>query len=80
MALSAVPLARPHGKGLARPEVLAGEGEGSAPWGETLVIWPDLDDPEGRARFVLDDPSEAILWQGLDACGHASVEAINREF
>ena len=42
------------------------------------MVWPDLDDLEGRARFVLDDPSKAYLWQGLDACGCASVEAINR--
>jgi hypothetical protein len=41
-------------------------------------MWPDLEDPEGRARFVLDDPSEANLWQGLKECGRASVEAINR--
>jgi len=25
------------------------------------MILPNLDDPEGRARFVLDDPSEAYL-------------------
>jgi len=39
------------------------------------VFWPNFDDAEGGARFVLDDPSEAYLWQGLDACGRASVEA-----
>jgi len=32
----------------------------------------------GGARFVLDDPSENYLWQGLESCGHASIEAINR--
>jgi len=42
------------------------------------MIWPDLDDLEGRARFMLDDPSEAYLWQGLEECGRANVEAINR--
>jgi hypothetical protein len=42
------------------------------------VIWPDLDDPKGRARFVLDGPSEAYLWRGLEECGRASVEVINR--
>ena len=42
------------------------------------MIWPDLEDLEGRARFVLDDLSEAYLWQGLKECGRASVEAINR--
>ena len=72
MALSAVPSERLDGKGLARPEAPAGEGGGSVPWGESAVIWPDLDDPEGRARFVLDDPSEAYQ------CGRASVEVINR--
>jgi len=42
------------------------------------MFWPDLDNTEGGARFVLDDPSKVYLWQGLDACGRASVEAINR--
>ena len=27
---------------------------------------------------MLDDPSEAYLWRGLEECGHASVDAINR--
>jgi hypothetical protein len=27
---------------------------------------------------VLDDPSEAYLWRGLEECRRASVEAINR--
>jgi len=26
----------------------------------------------------MDDPSENYLWQGLDACGRAGVEALNR--
>jgi hypothetical protein len=42
------------------------------------MIWPNPDDPEGRARFVLDDPSEAYLWRGLEESGRASVDAINR--
>jgi hypothetical protein len=46
--------------------------------GQSLVIWPNPDDPEGRARFVLDDLSEAYLWRGLEECGCASIEAINR--
>jgi len=78
MALSTVPPARPHGKGLAQPEAPAREGGDATPWGKAPVMWPDLEDPEGRARFVLDDPSEANLWQGLKECGRASVEAINR--
>jgi len=53
-------------------------GEGDARWGKSPVFWPNLDDTEGGARFVLDDPSEDYLWQGLDLCGRASVEAINR--
>jgi len=72
---------RPSGvlrKGPPRPEAPAAGGIKDAPWGKSPVVWPDLDDAEGRARFVLDDPSEAYLWQGLDACGRASVEAINR--
>ena len=44
------------------------------------MVWPNLDDLEGRARFVLDDPSEAYLWEGVDTCRRASVEAINRAF
>ena len=47
-------------------------------WGQDPVIWPNPDDPEGRARFVLDDPSESYLWRGLEECGRASVEALNR--
>ena len=53
-------------------------GEGDAAWGKSPVFWPDSDSAEGGARFVLEDPSEVYLWQGLDACGRASVEAINR--
>ena len=78
VASNAAPLGGPHGKGPARPKAPAAEGERDAPWGKSPVVWPDLDDAEGRARFVLDDPSEAYLWQGLDACGRANVEAINR--
>ena len=29
---------------------------------------------------MLDDPSEAYLWEGVDTCRRASVEAINRAF
>jgi len=60
------------------PEAPTAGGEGDARWGKSLVFWPNLEDVEGGARFVLDDPSEAYLWQGLDTCGRASVEAINR--
>jgi len=60
------------------PEALSAGGEGDARWGKSPVFWPNLEDAEGGARFVLDDPSEAYLWQGLDACGRASIEAINR--
>jgi len=42
------------------------------------MIWPNPNDPEERARFVLDDPSEAYLWRGLEECRRASAEAINR--
>ena len=60
------------------PEAPTAGGEGDARWGKSPIFWPNLDDTEGGARFVLDDPSEDYLWQGLDACGRASVEAINR--
>ena len=60
------------------PEAPSAGGESDAQWGKSPVFWPNLDDVEGGARFVLDDPSEDYLWQGLDACGRASVEAINR--
>ena len=60
------------------PEAPAAGGEGDARWGKSPIFWPNLEDVEGGARFVLDDPSEDYLWQGLDACGRASVEAINR--
>jgi len=60
------------------PEAPMAGGEGDARWGKSPVFWPNLDDAEGGARFVLDDQSEDYLWQGLDACGRASVEAINR--
>jgi len=72
------PLGGPHGKGPAGPVAPAAGGEGNARWGKSPVFWPNLDDAEGGARFVLDDPSEAYLWQGLDVYGRASVEAINR--
>ena len=71
-------LGGPHGKGPTRPEAPEAGGEDDARWGKSPVFWPILDDAEGGARFVLDDPLEAYLWQGLDACGRASVEAINR--
>ena len=57
----------------ATPEDPMAGGEGDARWGKSPVFWPNLDDAEGGARFVLDDPSEDYLWQGLDACGRASV-------
>ena len=66
------------GKGPARPEVPAREGGGSMSWGQSPVVWPNPDDPKGRARFVLDDPSEAYLWWVLEECGRTSVEALNR--
>ena len=47
-------------------------------WGRSPIVWPNPDGLEGRARFVLDDPSEAYLWRGLEECGRASVEALNR--
>jgi len=62
----------------AAPEAPTAGGEGDARWGKSPVFWPNLDGAEGGARFVLDDPSENYLWQGLDACGCASIEAINR--
>jgi len=62
----------------ATPEVPTARGEGDTRWGKSPVFWPNLDDAEGGTRFVLDEPSEDYLWQGLDACGRASVEAINR--
>ena len=47
-------------------------------WGQNPVVWPNPDDPEGRSRFVRDDPSKAYIWRGLEECGRASVEALNR--
>jgi len=44
------------------PEVPSAGGEGDARWGKCPVFWPNLEDAEGGARFVLDDPSEAYLW------------------
>jgi len=62
----------------AAPEALAAGREEDNGWGKSPVIWPNLGDAEWGARFVLDDPSENYLWQGLDACGRAGVEALNR--
>ena len=59
MALSAVPPKWSHGKGLARLEAPTREGGGRMAWGQSPMIWPNPDDLEGRARFMLDDPSEA---------------------
>jgi len=61
----------------AAPEAPAAGREEDSGWGKSPVIWPNLSDAEGGARFVLDDPSENYLWQGLDACGRAGVEALN---
>ena len=61
VASNATPLGGPHGKGPAGPEAPAPGGEGDAQWGKSPVFWPNLDDAEGGARFVLDDPSEAYL-------------------
>ena len=52
----------------AAPEAPAA-GEGDAGWGRSPVIWPNHGDAEGGARFVLDDPSENYLWQGLEHVG-----------
>jgi len=62
----------------AAPEAPTAGREEDARWGKSPVIWPNLNDGEGGARFVLDDPSEDYLWQGLESCGRACVEAINR--
>jgi len=62
----------------AAPEAPAAGREEETGWGKSPVIWPNLGDAEGGARFVPDDPSESYLWQGLDACGRAGVEALNR--
>jgi len=62
----------------AAPEAPTAGGEGDARCDKSPVFWPNLDGAEGGARFVLDDPSENYLWQGLDACGRASIEATNR--
>jgi len=62
----------------AAPEATAAGREEEAGWGKSPVIWPNLGNAERRARFVLDDPSEDYLWQGLDACGRVGVEALNR--
>ena len=59
--LSVVAPARPPGEASARPEAPAREGGGRMAWGQDPLIWPNPDDPEGRARFVLDDPSESYL-------------------
>ncbi|XP_021303813.1 basic salivary proline-rich protein 3-like [Sorghum bicolor] len=59
--LGVVAVERPHGKAPARPEAPAREGGGRMVWGQDPMIWPNPDDPEGRARFVLDDPSESYL-------------------
>jgi len=45
----------------AAPEAPAAGGEEDARWGKSPVIWPNLGDAEGGARFVLDDPSENYL-------------------
>ena len=50
---------KPHGKG---PVELEAPEEAVASWGKAPVFWPNPEDPEGSARFVLDDPSEAYLW------------------
>ena len=42
------------------------------------MVWPNPEDPEGRARFVHDDPTEAYFWKSLEETGRASVQAINR--
>ena len=56
-----MPTERSHGKGPAQPEAPAREGGGSMAWGQNPMIWPNPNNPEVRARFVLDDPSEAYL-------------------
>ena len=62
----------------AAPEAPAAGREEEAGWGKSPVIWPNLGDAEGGARFILDDPSESYLWQGLDWCGRVGVEGLNR--
>ena len=42
------------------------------------MFWPNPEDPEGRARFILDDPSKALLLKGFEQTGRASVQDINR--
>lgn len=41
------------------------------------MIWPNLEDPEAGVRFVLDDPTEAYLWKGLEETGCAAMKTIS---
>ena len=46
----------------AAPEAPAVGREEEAGWGKSPMIWPNLSDAEGGARFVVDDPLEDYLW------------------
>ena len=42
------------------------------------MVWPKPEDLEGRARFILNNPTEAYFWKGLEETGRASMKAINQ--
>ena len=52
---------KPHGKGPVEPGAHGAEREATGSWVEALLVWPNPEDPEGRARFVLDDSTEAYF-------------------
>lgn len=41
---------RPHGKGPVQPEAQGADRRAAGSWGETLVIWHNLENPEGGGQ------------------------------
>jgi hypothetical protein len=68
---------KPHGKGPIEPEAHGTDRRAAESWGEASVVWPNPEDLEGRAKFILDDPTKAYFWKGLEETGRASMKAIN---
>lgn len=72
------PPERPHGKGPAAPkDTSASEGD-SGSWGESPLSWRNLDNLEGEARFILNDPSELYFWRGMRETGCSAMCIINQ--
>jgi len=77
-SLDKTPSERPHRKGSTVLEAPSADDGDAGSCGEYPMIWPNLNNPEAGARFVLDDPTELYLWRGMRETGRTAMNTINQ--